>query len=54
MFFLKFSPLTARALPLLIGCMLCTNALADTILYKDAKQPIEKRVKDLLQRMTLE
>lgn len=34
--------------------LLCLNAFADKPLYKDASAPVEKRVADLLQRMTTE
>ncbi|MDR1222552.1 MAG: glycoside hydrolase family 3 protein [Tannerella sp.] len=38
-----------------IFCVLnCMCAAGQTPLYKDSSQPVEKRVKDLLQRMTLE
>jgi len=39
---------------LLACCVIATGSFAKEPLYKDPKQPIDKRVKDLLKRMTLE
>lgn len=49
---------TPRTLALLLGCCIASCAIADkkkdtTPLYKDAKAPIEQRVENLLNRMTL-
>jgi len=38
----------------LLSASLCAQGKEDTSLYKDSKQPVEKRVEDLLSKMTLE
>ena len=36
------------------GTILCSCSQSDKVLYRDASAPVEKRVEDLLSRMTLE
>jgi beta-glucosidase len=38
----------------LLGALVTGKAISHTPLYKDASAPVEKRIKDLLNRMTTE
>ena len=51
---MKLSMSNTRFILLFIVLSLVSQAIAKEPIYKDAKQPIDKRVNDLLKRMTLE
>ncbi|KAK9279686.1 hypothetical protein L1049_013366 [Liquidambar formosana] len=50
----RFSSVLAVVVLLLLSCSIAAKAQTDNVKYKDPKQPLNARIRDLMKRMTLE